>query len=253
MTLLQAIDIRRSRRKYLPEPIDAQTKEALTALAAEYSLRAADSDKAGARIELVFDNPAAFGSLRKTYGLLTGVHSYAGLIVNPSDKHAVERLGYFGELLMLHAVALGLGTCWVGGSFDRASCPFALAEGEEIICTISLGPVKEKNSLRESFFYGVTHRKTKTAEQMMKADAPVPGWFKAGMEAVQKAPSAVNRQPVMFSYKNGADGTGAVVSASVESEGAATLLDFGIAKLHFELGAGGGAWEWGNGGHYTSA
>ena len=241
MTLLQAIDHRRSRRKYLPAPIAAQTKEALLALAAEYS------EKSGGRIELVFDDPAAFDSLRKTYGMLTGVHSYAGLIVNPGDKLAVERLGYYGELLMLHAVAMNLGTCWVGGSFDRACCPFKLIDGEEIVCTISLGVTKEKNSLRESLIYGVTHRKTKTAEQMMSADAPVPDWFMAGMEAVQKAPSAVNRQPVLFSFKNG------VVSASVENPGTATLLDFGIAKLHFELGAGGGTWDWGNGGTFQYA
>jgi len=245
MNLLQAIDRRRSRRKYLPEPIDAQTKATLLALAKDYSLRAAGSEKSGARIELAFDKPEPFDGLRKTYGMLTGVHSYAGLIVNPGDKPAVERLGYYGELLMLHAVAMNLGTCWVGGSFDRAGCPFSLGEGEEIICTITLGPVKEKNSLRESLIYGVTHRKTKSIEDMMSADVPAPDWFTDGMRAVQKAPSAVNRQPVTFSYKNGA------ASASVESTGTSTLLDFGIAKLHFELGAGGGAWEWGNGGIYT--
>jgi len=245
MTLLQAIDVRRSRRKYLPAPIAAQTKEALQALAAEYSLRAADSEKSDARIELVFDNPAAFDGLRKTYGMLTGVHSYAGLIANPADKQAVERLGYYGELLMLHAVAMGLGACWVGGSFDRASCPFKLIDCEEIVCTISLGVTNEKNSLRESLIYGVTHRKTKTIDQMIDIDAPAPDWFMRGMEAVQKAPSAVNKQPVTFSLKDGA------ASASVENPGSMTLLDFGIAKLHFELGAGGGTWEWGNGGTFA--
>jgi len=238
MTLLQAIDHRRSRRKYLPEPISAQTRQALLTLAAEYSA------KAGARIELAFDNPAAFDSLRKTYGMLTGVHSYAGLIVNSADKGAVERLGYYGELLMLNAVAMGLGTCWVGGSFDRACCPFQLIDCEEIVCTITLGYTKEKNSLRESFIYGVTHRKTKTIEDMMRSDMPAPGWFMDGMRAVQKAPSAVNKQPVTFAYKNG------IASTGVESTGTSTLLDFGIAKLHFELGAGGGNWEWGNNAAY---
>ena len=235
MTLLEAIDIRRSRRKYLPDPIEAQTKQALIDLAVEFT------EKSGARIELVFDDPAAFDSLRKTYGMLTGVHNYAGLIARKDDRQAVERLGYYGELLMLHAVTMGLGACWVGGSFDRGSCPFKLSDGEEIICAISLGCAKEKNSLRESLIYGITHRKTKTVEQMMSVDAPAPDWFLAGMRAVQKAPSAVNRQPVMFSFKEG------VVSASVENPGSMTLLDFGIAKLHFELGAGGGTWDWGNG------
>jgi nitroreductase len=241
MTLLEAVDARRSRRKYLPGPIDAQTRESLRALAAEYG------EASGARIELAFDSPAAFDGLRKTYGLLTGVRNYAGLIARKGDKEAVERLGYYGELLMLHAVALDLGTCWVGGSYDRTLCPFAPGEGEEIVCTITLGPVKEKNSLRESLIHGVMHRKTKTAAQMMSADAPPPGWFMAGMEAVRKAPSAVNRQPVTFSYRDG------LVTASVENPGTATLLDFGIAKLHFALGAGGGEWAWGNGSpfHYT--
>jgi len=246
MTLLEAIDIRRSRRKYLPNQIEAQAKQVLLALANEYSELAGDGLRAGTRIELVFDNPGAFDSLRKTYGMLTGVRNYAGLIARKDDKQAVERLGYYGELLMLRAVAMGLGACWVGGSFDRGSCPFALSEGEEIICTISLGPVKEKNSLRESFIYGVTHRKTKSIEDMMTIDAPAPDWFMDGMRAVQKAPSAVNRQPVLFSFKDG------VVSAGVENPGSMTLLDFGIAKLHFELGAGGGTWEWGNGGVYAA-
>ncbi|MCL1951231.1 MAG: nitroreductase family protein [Oscillospiraceae bacterium] len=239
MTLLEAIDLRRSRRKYLPAPLDAQTKAALQALALEYSAQS------GARIELAFDEPAAFDGLRKTYGLLVGVRNYAGLIARQGDQGAAERLGYYGELLMLHAVALGLGTCWVGGSFDRALCPFPLTGCEEIVCTIALGYTNERNNLRESLIYGATHRKRKTIEQMMSADAPAPDWFLAGMRAVQKAPSALNRQPVLFSWKGGA------ASAALGSVSTSSLLDLGIAKLHFELGAGGGAWDWGNGGAFT--
>jgi nitroreductase len=239
MTLLEAVDIRRSRRKYLPGPIDARTKAALAALAAEYG------EKSGARVELAFGEPAAFDGLRKTYGLLTGVRNYAGLIARKGDSEAIERLGYYGELLMLHAVALGLGTCWVGGSFDRACCPFTLTDCDEIVCTITLGVTKEKNSLRESFIYGATHRKTKTIEQMMSADSPAPEWFLAGMQAVQKAPSAVNRQPVAFSWKGG------VVTAGLASVSDSSLLDLGIAKLHFELGAGRGKWAWGNNAAFT--
>ena len=232
VTLTEAIDIRRSRRKYLPDPIEPQTKEALLAIAAEYSA------KSGAHIELVFSNPAAFDGLRKTYGMLSGVRNYAGLIAQKDDREAIERLGYYGELLMLHAVTMNLGTCWVGGSFDRASCPFVLADGEQIVCTITLGYAREKNSLRESLIYGVTHRKTKAIEQMMDVDAPAPDWFLAGMRAVQKAPSAVNRQPVVFSCRNGA-----VSAATPGKDDTGSLLDLGIAKAHFELGAGRAAFQ----------
>ena len=88
----------------------------------------------------------------------------------------------------------------------------------------------------------MTHRKIKAAEELYDADAPVPGWLKSGIAAVQKAPSAVNRQPVTFMYKNN------VVTASVKDISISGMaLDLGIAKLHFELGAGGGSWAWGNG------
>jgi len=61
------------------------------------------------------------------------------------------------------------------------------------------------------------------------------------MRTVQKAPSAVNRQPVMFSYKDGK------VTAGVKNyNDIGTVLDLGIAKAHFELGVGNGKWEFGN-------
>ena len=162
--------------------------------------------------------------------MLSGVRNYAGLIAGNGDDRAREKLGYYGELLMLHAVTMGLGACWVGGSFDRKSCPFGLAEGEKILCTITLGYAKEKNSARESLIYGVTHRKTKALEQLYRSDVPAPEWFLDGMRAVQKAPSAVNRQPVLFAYEGGK------VTASLLEGG--DPLDLGIAKLHFELGGG---------------
>ena len=83
---------------------------------------------------------------------------------------------------------------------------------------------------------------------MYSSDGPVPDWFLAGMEAVQKAPSAVNRQPVMFSYQEG------IVTASVKDiEGDGFAFDLGIAKLHFEIGVGGGTWEFGNGAEFKNA
>ena len=76
---------------------------------------------------------------------------------------------------------------------------------------------------------------------MIKTDVPAPDWFMDGMRTVQKAPSAVNRQPVMFSYCDGK-----VTAGIQEPTDIATLLDLGIAKLHFELGAGCGKWDFGN-------
>jgi len=144
----------------------------------------------------------------------------------------------------LHATAMGLGTCWAGGS--RSDMPFSLGNDEAIVCSILLGNVDKEESFKERLMKSATHLKTKSAEDMFTSKDSIPNWFLNGMKAVQKAPSAVNRQPVMFSFENGK------VSATVKDiSNTLMAIDFGIAKLHFELGAGGGKWEWGNGGIFT--
>lgn len=54
----------------------------------------------------------------------------------------------------------------------------------------------------------------------------------------------MNAQPVKFIYKDNK------VTAKVPEKINMQLVDLGIAKLHFELGAGGGKWEFGNGGTF---
>ncbi|MBQ9179184.1 MAG: hypothetical protein IJ132_00085 [Firmicutes bacterium] len=67
------------------------------------------------------------------------------------------------------------------------------------------------------------------------------------MRYAVKAPSAQTRQPVKFHCD------GEAVTARVKEENRYDLVDLGIAKLHFEIGAGGGTWEFGNGGLFTKA
>ena len=232
MTIIEAIDKRCSRRKYLNTPLNSDIIEKLNNFALEYS------QKGKIRLEMIYNNGKAFNGLLKSYGMLSNVKNYAVLIANKDDIAAAERLGYYGELLMLNAVAMGLGTCWVGGSFDRKLCPVKLTGDEQILCTITIGFVPEQLSAKEKFIYNMIHRKTKTIEEMFVSDVPVPDWFMNAMRAVQKAPSAINRQPVLFSFKAGK------VSASIKNQNDAGMtLDMGIAKLHFELGAGKGKWN----------
>jgi nitroreductase len=242
MSMLQNVIVTRcSRRKYLPEPLPTSVVAKIQALIAEYV------GKENLNMQLVLDNGDAFRGFRKSYGMLSGVQNYLGFIGNKNDFESIEKLGYYGELLVLHATALGLGTCWVGGTFHRDSCPFNLPENEAIICTIALGNVSQNLSTKEKFIHKVTHRKTKTVKQMYIATEQVPEWFLSGMEAVRLAPSAINRQPVTFSY----DSDGVVTASVKDITGDMFALDLGIAKLHFELGAGGGTWIFGNGGKFT--
>src|SRR5699024_11628956 len=70
----------------------------------------------------------------------------------------------------------------------------------------------------------------------------------AGIAAVQRAPSARNRQAYRFVKKR--DNS---VVAHLTEDTPFGLVDLGIAKLHFELGAHGGAWTWGDGGVFHKA
>ena len=80
MNLNEAIEIRRSRRKYVPEPLGDDTVAALR--------QVIDSivDATGLRLELVLDNGAAFASFRKSYGMFTRVRTNTSETRSPSIR-----------------------------------------------------------------------------------------------------------------------------------------------------------------------
>ncbi|MDR3313753.1 MAG: nitroreductase [Oscillospiraceae bacterium] len=237
MTLLTAIDTRISRRSYKPEPLRAEDAQALQAAIVQTNQK----------MPLIVGDGSAFAGFKKSYGMFKGVANYIALVRDANDPHSAEKLGYYGEEVVLAATARGLGTCWVAGSYDKASVAVPLAPNESIICTITVGDVAEELTGKEKLLRKATRSKSKAAEALFTADSAVPDWFLQGIAAVQKAPSARNRQPVLFSYKNGA--VTAVVS---DYDSASMAIDLGIAKRHFALAAG-GAWGWGNGAAFTQS
>lgn len=242
MTLHEAINIRTSRRTYIDAALDENQIEKLQKLIDEYN------KIGGFRIELITNNGEAFKGFTRSYGMLSGVSHYLGFIADKNDPFADEKIGYYGQLLVLHATTLELGTCWVGGTFSKAKTPFKLTLKERLACLITVGKVETTPTGKEAFIYKLTHRKTKSAsEMMMTTDTNTPSWFLQGMEAVVKAPSAMNKQPVIIHYDKD------IVSANIKKARYLVDFDLGIAKLHFEIGAGGGTWEWGNGGKFKKA
>jgi len=174
------------------------------------------------------------------------VSSYVALI-GPDDNASRERFGYVGEKLVLHATALGLGTCWVAGTFDRDSVTVPLEAGEVIHDVIPIGHMPAKQPFAQRAIRAGLRKRDKRPEALYQgptALAEAPDWVRSGIEAVIKGPSAVNQQPVVFVQ----DGAGLRATLpSVKREVAYT--DLGIAKLHFELGAAAagveGLWQWG--------
>ena len=225
MTLLEASAVRISRRAYIPELICDKKKAELQKIIAGICTRS------GLRIELMEDGENCF-SLIKSYGMFSGVRSYFALIGSSDDPKMHEKVGYYGEELVLEATRLGLGTCWVAGSYDKGSVSLRLGEKEALACVISVGEIKEAENLKERFLSGIIKTKRKSPEEMSIGYASAPERFRKGVECAANAPSARNKQPVRFEYSQ--DGVKATVNGSFSFN----KIDLGIAEYHFELGSG---------------
>jgi len=239
MNTLEAISIRKSRRSYISTSIDTNIVSHFEELIKEYNA------KEKLHIQFIKEGSEPFRGLKNSYGMFSGVQSFFALAGPKDDENSREKLGFYGELLVLEATKYNLGTCWVGGTYNKKLCPCNLNDNEELFCVIIVGNVEEKTSFKENAIYKLAHRSTKPIEALYSSKENVPSWFIEGMKAVQKAPSAINKQPVNFSLLNG------IVTASVPDKAAHERFDLGIAKAHFEIATQRGTWEWGNGAKYN--
>lgn len=220
MTIIEAMQARHSVRQYLNKPLEA---DAIAALLEEVT---ACNKESGLHIQLVTNEPKAFNGFMAHYGKFSGVTNYFALI-GKKEADLEEKCGYYGERLVLKAQQLGLNTCWVAMTYRKIQTAFTVDSGEKLCAVISLGYGKTQ---------GVPH-KSKSIGELAKANEPLPEWFKAGMEAVSLAPTAMNQQKFLFAL------TDNCVSAKAKA-GFYTKIDLGIAKYHFEVGAGRAHFVW---------
>ncbi len=228
MTLLEAIQARHSVRYYKQQPLSDDDARALQEKIDKVNR------EGRLHIQLIRNEPKAFLGPFARYGKFRGVTDYlvmAGVKAEDLD----ERIGYYGEQLVLFAQTIGLNTCWVGLSYTKIPGTYVLNEGEVIQAYIAIGYGETQ---------GVTH-KIKRIDQVSNVTDLTPGWFRRGVEAALLAPTAINQQKFSFEYLPAADGKPAQVVAKRHfSLVGYTQMDLGIAKYHFEIGAGNENFQW---------
>lgn len=228
MTLQEAIVARHSVRQYMEKPIEAEKIEELKALIEECNR------EGGTHLQLVTEEPNAFSGGMAKYGKFSGISNYIAVV---GKKGADTLLGYYGEKVVIRAQRLGLSTCWVGLTFSKQPDSYQVLDGEKLFCVISLGYGANQ---------GVQHPQKRTAadvtDDRRTSDhgKPFPAWFGRGVEAALLAPTAVNQQKFKFILH---DGNRVEAKAKFSLIGYAQL-DLGIAKYHFEVGAGKENFEW---------
>ena len=227
MTLQEAIVARHSVRAYQEQPLSDADAQALQDKMEQLNR------EGRLHIQLIRNEPKAFLGPFARYGKFRGVTDYlvmAGVMADDLD----ERIGYYGEQLVLFAQTIGLNTCWVGLSYTKIPGTYVLNEGEVIKAYIAIG-------------YGATQgvaHKIKRIDQVSNAGDDTPEWFSRGVEAALLAPTAVNQQKFSFEYVGNTEGLPLVRAKRGFSLVGYTHMDLGIAKYHFELGAGTENFRW---------
>lgn len=187
-----------------------------------------------------------------TYGLISKVPAFVvGAIAK--GPGALEDFGYSMEGLVLKITELGLGSCWIGGLFDRGAAGAALElKGEELLpAVIAFGAPAEKRSVADSLTWRLARASTRKPaedlffdEELGQPLALEKSPWREVLESVRVAPSASNKQPwrilrrgsedrPIFDFLLREDRLYNAMLGPVHLQN----IDMGIAMRHFESGA----------------
>ena len=188
-----------------------------------------------------------------TYGFIKGATGFIVGAVRPAPKD-MEDYGYCLERAVLEATGLGLGTCWLGGTFTKSSFAARIAAGEDEIvpAVIAIGyPAKnsEGHWIRRSAKGGQRQPHERLFFDRRPGsplDMSTAGSFAEALEVVRWAPSASNKQPWRFvrddkvwhlylERTSNPNKKGMVHSIIKMAD--VQRLDMGIAMCHFQLAA----------------
>lgn len=181
-----------------------------------------------------------------TYGVIIGAKQYIGTTIK-LEPRALEAVGYEVEAVMLYLAHIGIGTCWLGGTFDRQGFAQAMniAEDEMFPIITPYGyPATNKHTKEiamrkmikadhrkewDELFYNNDFQSPLTQKNAKDLEFP--------LEMVRLGPSASNKQPWrivlngnachFYEYKE----PGYSDSFSYDIQ----RIDMGIAAAHFDF------------------
>jgi len=237
----KAVTQRYSVRTYDRKPVGAELREKLLA----YGNGLSNPLGPAMRLQLIEKETASNGEKLGTYGIIKGANLYVGVTI-PEEEYAMEALGYAFEQFVLYATSLGLGTCWLGGTFNRSAFAAAMEIREtELFPILSpLGYPAGKKSLSERMMrraIGADGREP-WEKRFFKGDFSTPlhkeeaGEYQFPLEMLRLAPSAVNKQP----WRIVVDGDRVhFFEKPIAGSGKIDMqrIDVGIGICHFHLAA----------------
>lgn len=211
------------------------------------------SRDAAIHFQLKLDDTTPFDGFRASYGMFRNVRNYVACVVDTSYDDCLQRAGFWAEMIALKAVSLGLGTCFVSGTFksERVSVLLRVTWRLPFILLFGL-PEEEETTFMARMMrrFAKSDRRPSAADVLSKDSLPyeevMRRWpeLKTPLEAVAAAPSSMNRRPARIRIAEGEEPDTPRISACMAREYAQSDIDLGIALANWQAVAG-GEWDFG--------
>lgn len=244
MDALELLKKRHSVRAFLKDELSKGIQDELKA-----EVTSINTQVAGLKFRLFFNNSDPFKGFFKSYGSFVNPSNYLAAVVDNGVDNIWEKAGYYSEQFVIKCVELGLGTCFVGGTYDPKSVNIFLKAGEQILFVVLFGMPSGYLRKKEKILVNFVHRKQfpishffEPSEDFEKECERLP-LLKEGTEAVAIAPSALNKKPTRLFISNLEEIP--ILCAKVDDKNKKNLIDLGIAKFNFNF-ATKTMCEWGN-------
>ena len=224
---IEAIKERHSVRTYKEQKIEDETRVLLEKKIQELN------EKGNLHLQFMEDADNVYNKLLNKAVGLGSCPFYIACIGKEADD-LDERIGYYGQILVLYAQSLGLNTCWVG-TFNRKKVKASIADHEKLVITIAIGYGKNQGRVRKSKTFddvAEVAEVTEAAKSELAGKDQIPAWFRNGVECALLAPTAINQQK--FKIRLNSDGKYEII----DKGGIYSKVDLGIVRCNFEIGAG---------------
>lgn len=196
----ETVKARSSVRSYLERPVSPEVREKIQ----QYIAGLDNPFSVDVSFHLLEKTPSASGEKLGTYGVVKGASHFIGASVAPGEL-GLEALGYSFEKLILYLTSLGLGTCWLGGTFNRSGFASAMKmkEGDLFPAISPFGYPQEKRRMMDSMvrWAAKSDHRQEWSTLFFKDDflhplaAKEAGEYAFPLEMLRLAPSAANKQP----------------------------------------------------------
>lgn len=219
-------------RSFITSPIPTADRDRIKAM-----LTMINTHEAGMHFEAFFDNNEPFKGFTRSYGFFRNPSNYIAAVVDTDFAGYYERAGYFAQQVVMNLTDMGIGSCYVGGTYDAAHVGVHLRAGRKILFLIVFGyedtsarrPVinamlkmmKRKNIAARQFFAGTDAE----YDEAVKRFPRLPEY----LEALDCAPSSLNKRPVRLRVREGEIELFLPEGCQPKQE-----IDLGIARFNVE-------------------